>query len=56
MQARYSHITAAIRRTLLDGLTGVWKAALDERRAMAARSPVTCLDRLLVACAGERWE
>jgi integrase len=56
VQARYSHITAAMRRTLLDGLTGLWKAALDERRAMAPRSPVTVLDRLLVARAGERGE
>lgn len=37
---RYAHITAAMRRTLLDGLTGLWEAALDERRAMSPRSPV----------------
>ena len=49
VQARYSHITAAMRRTLLDGLTQRWEAALDERRAMAPNSPVGVLDRLLRA-------
>jgi hypothetical protein len=56
VQARYSHVTAAMRRTLLDDLTRVWEAALDERRAMAARSPVVVLDRLLVTRAEEVGE
>jgi hypothetical protein len=29
VQARYSHITTEMRRQLLDGLTGLWDAALD---------------------------
>jgi hypothetical protein len=49
VQARYSHITAEMRLALLDGLTARWQAALDERRAMAARSPVGAPDRLLIA-------
>jgi hypothetical protein len=47
VQARYSHVTAAMRRQLLGGLTDMWEAALAERRAMAPGSPVTVLDRLL---------
>jgi integrase len=47
VQARYSHITADMRGRLLDGLTGVWTAALDERRAIVPGSPVAALDRLL---------
>jgi hypothetical protein len=39
VQARYSHVTAAMRTQLLDGLTGLWHAALDARRALSARSP-----------------
>jgi hypothetical protein len=35
VQARYSHVTAAMRRQLLDGLTGLWLAALDARRVLA---------------------
>lgn len=54
--ARYTHVTAAMRRRLLDGLTGLWEAALDARRAMAARSPVAALDRLLLARAREAGE
>src|SRR5262249_7028548 len=46
-QARYSHVTAAMRRKLLDGLTGLWEAALAARRALAQGSPVAVLDRLL---------
>jgi len=49
VQARYSHITAGMRAQLLNGLTGVWTAALDARRAMAPGSPVVVLDRLLAA-------
>lgn len=47
VQARYSHITAGMPRTLLDGLTRLWESALDECRAMADGSPVAALDRLL---------
>jgi hypothetical protein len=47
VQARYSHITAVMRRQLLDGLTGLWLAALDARRALSPGSPVATLDRLL---------
>lgn len=49
VQARYSHITPGMRRRLLDGLTELWEAALAERRALAPRSPVAVLDRLLIA-------
>jgi hypothetical protein len=52
----YSHITAEMRRALLDGLMARWLAALDERRAMATRSPVAVLDRLLIARAKEVGE
>lgn len=47
VQARYSHVTAEMRRRLLDGLTELWLAALEERRRMAAGSPVAVLDALL---------
>jgi integrase len=47
VQARYSHVTAAMRRQLLEGLTGVWEAALEARRAIVPGSPVDVLDRLL---------
>jgi hypothetical protein len=47
VQARYSHVTAAMQAQLLTGLSGVWGAALDARRAMAGRSPVRVLDQLL---------
>jgi hypothetical protein len=56
VQARYSHVTAAMRRQLLDGLTGQWPAALDARLALAARSPVVVHDRLLIARAKEAGE
>ena len=49
VQARYSHVTAGMRVQLLDGLTGLWEAALDARREMAPGSPVAILDRLLAA-------
>jgi hypothetical protein len=35
-------------RRLLDGLTDLWVAALDARRALSPRSPVAVLDRLLI--------
>jgi hypothetical protein len=47
VQARYSHITAVMRRQLLDGLTTLWVAALDARLALSPRSPVEVLDGLL---------
>jgi hypothetical protein len=40
VQARFSHVTAAMRRLLLDGLTELWEATLDARRAMTPRSSV----------------
>jgi integrase len=53
VQSRYTHVTAGMRRQLLDGLTGLWHVALDDRLTMARRSPVSALDRLLVARAEE---
>lgn len=47
VQARYTHITPDMRRQLLDGLTGLWLAALDARRSLSPHSPVVTLDRLL---------
>ena len=47
--ARYSHVTAAMRRALCDGLTERWNVALHARMALAADSPVAVLDRLLRA-------
>jgi hypothetical protein len=47
VQARYSHITAEMRRQLLDGLTDLWDAALDQRLRSSDSSPVGVLDALL---------
>jgi hypothetical protein len=47
IQGRYSHATAGIRTRLLNGLTGLWMAALDARQRMHPGSPVAVLDRLL---------
>jgi hypothetical protein len=47
VQARYSHITADMRRQLLDGLTDLWDAALDQRLRYSGSSPVEVLDALL---------
>jgi hypothetical protein len=47
VQARYSHVTAEMRRRLMDNLAELWNAALDQRREMAAGSPVAVLDNLL---------
>jgi integrase len=47
VQARYSHITPAMRHQFLAQLTRLWEAALDARLAMASHSPVVVLDRLL---------
>jgi integrase len=49
VQARYSHITTAMRKRLLDDLTERWVAALQARKEMSPRSPVRALDRLLRA-------
>jgi hypothetical protein len=38
-----------MRQQLLDGLTTLWLAALDARRALSPRSPVDVLDGLLTA-------
>jgi GNAT superfamily N-acetyltransferase len=56
VQARYSHVTAVMRLQLLEGLTGLWLAALDARRAMAPGSAVAVLDRLLKARRAEVGE
>jgi hypothetical protein len=47
VQARYSRITPAMRRQLVNGLTDMWSAALDDRRALSPGSPVATLDRVL---------
>ena len=47
VQARYSHVTPAMRAKLLEGLTELWEAALDARRGMSDGSPVGELDDLL---------
>jgi hypothetical protein len=52
VQARYSHITPDMVQRLLDGLTGLWHAALDVRGEMSPGSPVAVLDRLLRERAG----
>jgi integrase len=47
VQARYSHVTAGMRTELMDGLTGLWTAALAARHALSPGSPVAALDELL---------
>ncbi|RKN74624.1 LacI family DNA-binding transcriptional regulator [Streptomyces klenkii] len=47
VQARYSHITSGMRRRLMEGLTEVWEASLEARRAMCLGSQVAVLDALL---------
>ncbi|HEY6795109.1 MAG TPA: LacI family DNA-binding transcriptional regulator, partial [Kineosporiaceae bacterium] len=47
VQARYSHITAEMRRRLLEGLTQRWCTSLRARQALSPRSPLTTLDALL---------
>lgn len=47
IQARYSHATPEMRGRLLEGLTGLWEAALDVRRRTSEGSPVAVFDRLL---------
>lgn len=50
VQARYSHVTAEMRRRLMTELTMVWEDAFDARRLLRPTSPVSLLNRLL----GER--
>jgi integrase len=52
VQARYSHITAKMRKRLMDELTEQWEESLDARLAMHPRSPVRALDLLLRARQG----
>lgn len=40
VQARYSHVTAEMRRRLLVDLTEVWEEALEVRRRLCPGSPV----------------
>ncbi|MGX1975482.1 tyrosine-type recombinase/integrase [Streptomyces kronopolitis] len=47
VQARYTHITAGMRRRLLKALTEQWEEALDVRFALNPRSAVGALDELL---------
>ena len=47
VQARYSHVTAEMRRRLIGGLSDTWESSLDERRRLGPRSPVAVLDVLL---------
>jgi hypothetical protein len=47
IQARYTHVTAEMRRRLMVGLTDQWEAALDRRRDLSPGSPVAVLDALL---------
>ncbi|MCW2946449.1 MAG: sle, partial [Actinoallomurus sp.] len=45
--ARYTHVTAAMRKELCDQLTERWHASLDARAALNPRSPVAALDAIL---------
>ncbi|GAA2948937.1 LacI family DNA-binding transcriptional regulator [Kitasatospora cinereorecta] len=45
--ARYSHVTDSMRALLMEQLTEVWHESLGDRLALAARSAVPVLDRLL---------
>jgi integrase len=47
VQARYSHITSAMRQRLTDDLAGAWQTALLTRKAASPSSPIQALDRLL---------
>jgi hypothetical protein len=49
VQARYSHVTTAMRQRLMDDLTAWWETALQARKAMSSGSTVRALDRLLRA-------
>lgn len=45
--ARYAHVTDSMRALLMEQLTELWLQSLDERLALAPRSAVPVLDRLL---------
>ncbi len=47
VQARYSHVTPAMRQRLMEGLTDLWVASLEARRRLSSRSPVAVLDEFL---------
>ena len=49
VQARYSHVTPAMRARLVESLTELWEAALDARRGISGGSSVGVLDDLLKA-------
>lgn len=49
VSARYTHVTDSMRSAMLQALTEVWAESLDERLALAPRSPVPVLDNLLRA-------
>jgi len=48
VQARYTHVTADMRRRLVEALTEVWEAALARRRELSPGSPVEMLNELLI--------
>ncbi|GAB2863321.1 hypothetical protein GCM10027074_33220 [Streptomyces deserti] len=54
VSARYAHVTDAMRIELMEGLTTLWLRSLDERLALAPRSAVPVLDRLLQERAASR--
>jgi hypothetical protein len=54
VQARYSHVTAGMRRQLMAAFTQLWEASLDARAAINPHSPVSVLDDLLKARAKAR--
>ncbi len=47
-------MTDSMRTLLMEQLTEVWHASLDDRLALVPRSPVPVLDRLLQERATER--
>jgi hypothetical protein len=47
VRSRYTHITPAMRKQLLTGLTECWKDALERRRQLSPTSPVAALQRPL---------
>ncbi|MEO5877022.1 MAG: LacI family DNA-binding transcriptional regulator, partial [Streptosporangiaceae bacterium] len=46
---RYTHVTASMRKELMDNLTEEWHAALDARLKLSPGSPVATLEQLLRA-------
>ena len=53
VQARYSHVTAEMRRRLVGDSSNMWEAALDQRRRLSSRSPVAVLDALTARAAAD---